>query len=141
MIPTAAGSLPDSTALPVILLVEDHEDTRQMYVAFLSATFDVMSAADATEALNLINSRPPDLVITDVSLPGMDGLELIARLREDPRLQSVPTICLSGYGGEAHQERAREVGCARVVEKPCMPDVLAAIAADVLRVANGSVQS
>ncbi|MEO8075297.1 MAG: response regulator [Acidobacteriota bacterium] len=127
--------------MPVILLVEDHEDTRQMYVEFLSATFDVMSAADATEALNLINSRPPDLVITDVSLPGMDGLELIARLREDSRLQNVPTICLSGYGGEAHQERAREVGCARVVEKPCMPDVLAAIAADVLRVANRSVQS
>jgi CheY-like chemotaxis protein len=142
MILTAASSIPDSAVLPLVLLVEDHDDTRQMYVEFLSFTFDVMSATDAAQALELVRARRPELVITDLSLPGMDGFELIRVLRGDPRLQAVPAICLSGYSGDAHEARAREAGCDRVIEKPCMPDVLASIAADVLRSAgNGSVSS
>ena len=129
-------------ARPVILLVEDHHDTRQMYAEFLSVSFQVLAAADASAALALYETSRPDLLITDLSLPGMDGFELVALIRKDAGLSRIPIICLSGYGGHAHEVRAREAGCDRILQKPCMPDALAEIALEVLLdVRNRSVQS
>lgn len=110
-----------------VLLVEDHADTRQMYAEFLGIDFDVATAADGEEALRLMRERAPDVMVTDLSLPGMDGFELIARVRADAALKWIPIICLSGYGGHEHEQRARAAGCNRILQKPCMPDELAAI--------------
>ena len=109
----------------LVLLVEDHDDTRQMYAEYLGETLTVVEAADGQVALDLLRREPPDLLITDLSLPGLDGFELITRVRQDAGLARLPIICLSGYGGHAHDERAREAGCDRILQKPCMPDVLA----------------
>jgi CheY-like chemotaxis protein len=114
------------------VLVEDHQDTRQMYAEFLSASFEVLPAADGLQAVDIMRTARPDLLITDLSLPGMDGFELVARIRKDPRLGRIPIICLSGYGGHAHEQRAREAGCDRILQKPCMPDALSEIALEVL---------
>jgi CheY-like chemotaxis protein len=113
-----------------VLLVEDHADTRQMYAEFLGIEFEVLTAADGVQAFSLMRAHAPDLIVTDLSLPGMDGFELIARVRNDPRLRSIPIICLSGYGGTEHDERARAAGCNRILQKPCMPDELAAVVSD-----------
>ena len=130
---------PKPENLPVLLLVEDHRDTRQMYVAFLSSSFDIMEAADAEQALQLAGQRRPDLVITDLSLPGMDGFELIAKIRSETATRHVPVISLSGYGGHIHEERARAAGCDRILQKPCLPDTLAQVALELLRdTAGGS---
>lgn len=118
--------------LPLILLVEDHQDTRQMYAEFLAGAFDVATAPDGTEALDLMRVNPPDLLITDLSLPGLDGFALIALIRQDAALSMIPIICLSGYGGHAYEERAREAGCDRLLQKPCMPDALADVATELL---------
>jgi CheY-like chemotaxis protein len=114
------------------VLVEDHQDTRQMYAEFLSASFEVLPAADGLQAVDIMRTARPDLLITDLSLPGIDGFELVARIRKDPRLGRIPIICLSGYGGHAHEQRAREAGCDRILQKPCMPDALSEIALEVL---------
>ena len=119
-------------SLPHIVLVEDHADTRQMYAEFLSLSFEVLQASDGREALALMRERAPALVITDLSLPGMDGFELIRLMRDDDRLRSVPVICLSGYGGHAHEQRAREVGCDHILQKPYLPDALATLAESVV---------
>ena len=119
--------------IPVLLLVEDHRDTRQMYVAYLSSSFDVMEAADAEQALQLVQQRRPDLIITDLSLPGIDGFEFIIRIRNDAAIAHVPVISLSGYGGEAHEQRARQAGCDRILQKPCLPDALGQAALELLR--------
>jgi CheY-like chemotaxis protein len=119
-------------SLPVVLLVEDHRDTRQMYAEFLAAFFTVVQAADGEEALRLVKERPPDLIITDLSLPGIDGFELITRIRSDPKTRRVPVISLSGYGGYTHQQQALQAGCDRVLEKPCLPDALADVALKLL---------
>jgi len=119
-------------ALPLILLVEDHQDTRQMYAEFLAGTFDVATAPDGTKALDLMRTRRPDLLITDLSLPGIDGFTLVALIRKDAELSMIPVICLSGYGGHAYEQRAHEAGCDRLLLKPCMPDALAAVAAELL---------
>ena len=93
--------------LPSILLVEDHQDTRQMYAEFLASLFDVATAADGEEALGLMRGHRPDLLITDLSLPGIDGFALIARMRQDAALGTVPIICLSGTGRHARAAGAR----------------------------------
>jgi two-component system, chemotaxis family, CheB/CheR fusion protein len=111
--------------MAVILLVEDHADTRAMYAEFLRPTFEVAEAADAERALDMMAERVPDLVITDLSLPGLDGFELIGKMRAVPALAAVPVICLSGFGGHAHELRAHEAGCDRILQKPCLPDELA----------------
>lgn len=115
-----------------ILLVEDHDDTRQMYAEFLAMAFDVTTAADAEEALRIMHDQAPDVLVTDLSLPGMDGFELIAKVRSDAAFQLIPVICLSGYGGYEHEQRARAAGSDRILQKPCMPDELAAIVSEAL---------
>lgn len=126
---------------PVVLLVEDHEDTRQMYAEFLRASFEVETAADAQAALVVLRRRRPDLVVTDLSLPGMDGFDLIAALRTDPALADIPAICLSGFGGNTHEHRARTVGCDRLLQKPCMPDALTDAIFALLRAPGRSSRS
>jgi CheY-like chemotaxis protein len=119
--------------VPRVILVEDHADTRLMYAEFLSSEFEVVQAGDGEEALRAMHAQAPDLVITDLTLPGVNGFELVARMRADPALAAVPVICLSGYGGSVQEDRARQVGCDRLIEKPCLPDTLAEAALDVLR--------
>ena len=118
--------------VPRVLLVEDHSDTRQMYAEFLGIQFEVITAVDGEDALRTLGIHVPDVIVTDLSLPGIDGFELVARVRADPTLQSIPIICLSGYGGYEHEDRARAAGCDRLLQKPCMPDELAAIVSDVI---------
>jgi CheY-like chemotaxis protein len=121
----------DANARLLILIVEDHADTRQMYAEFLSTSFDVLEAADGHQALTVLQERVPAVVITDYSLPGIDGFELIRRMRNNDSTANVPVICLSGYAGHTHEQRAREVGCDRILEKPCLPDVLAETAREM----------
>ena len=117
---------------PVVLLVEDHQDSRQMYAEFMGSNYEVLEAGTGTEALQLMSDRTPHVVVTDVSLPDIDGFELIERMRRDSRLAAVPVICLSGYGGHAHEERAKELQCERLLQKPCLPDTLTHAVAAVL---------
>jgi CheY-like chemotaxis protein len=129
----SAMSMAKPHPLPLVLLVEDHVDTRQMYAEFLGDSFNVVQAGDGIQGLELVRTLHPDIVITDLSLPGMDGFELIAQVRRDPAMAAVPIICLSGYGGHAHERRATAAGCNRVLQKPCMPDDLARATTELLR--------
>ncbi len=133
----STGSSERQDERPVVLLVEDHTDTRQMYAEFLGSMFRMVEAADGQEALRSIRATPPDVVVTDLSLPGIDGFQLIAQVRADPAFRSIPIVCLSGYGGEAHDARARAAGCDRILLKPCLPDALAEVVAGVLRECRG----
>jgi CheY-like chemotaxis protein len=125
----------------VVLLVEDHQDTRQMYAEFMGTRYEILEAANATEAVRQMSQRRPDVLVTDLSLPDFDGFELVTRMRAQPGLEGVPVICLSGYGGHAHEERAREVGCDRLLQKPCLPDTLADVVADVLNASGRRIQN
>jgi CheY-like chemotaxis protein len=108
-----------------VLLVEDHEDSRQMYAEFLRLQFHVVEAVDGLGALELMQQTAPDIVVTDLALPRMDGFELVQRMRADERLRNVPVIALSGFSGAEFESRARAVGSDVVLQKPCLPDELA----------------
>ena len=117
-----------------VLLVEDHVDSRAMYAEFLRLDFNVVEAGDGVAALELMQQACPDVVVTDLALPRMDGFALIKRIREDDRLRHVPVIALSGYSGIEHEDRARQAGSDLVLMKPCLPETLAkAVASATIR--------
>lgn len=108
-----------------VLLVEDHADSRLMYVEFLTDQFEVFEAADGVAALEVLAGNVPDVLVTDLALPRMDGFALIERVRTDPRLADMSIIALSGYSAGEHEQRARALGAERVLQKPCLPEELA----------------
>lgn len=76
----------------------------------------VVTAENGLRALDLIRRAPPSVIVTDVDMPGMNGLELCREIRADAALRAIPIVVVTG-GGE--QDRAVEAGCHAVLEKPC----------------------
>mgnify|MGYP001575250855 FL=1 len=85
----------------------------------------VIEAATAGNALELAQATPPDFVITDIQMPGGDGIELCRTLRSDPALSRVRIVVVSGMAA-AQRAAAVAAGCDAVLEKPCPPAVLVA---------------
>jgi len=103
---------------PHVLLVEDDRDTREMYSFYLSYSgLHVTEARTGRRALERVREQPPDVVVTDIAMPEMDGLELSRRLRAEEPTHDVPIIAVSGQASE----RARQAGADIVLEKPCEP--------------------
>ena len=124
---------PPESSPATVLLVEDHVDSRQMYAEFLRSQFTVVEADDGVGALQLMQQNRPDIVVTDLALPRMDGFELMQRMRADERLRDVPVIALSGFTGAEYETRAREAGSHLVLQKPCLPDELARAVVEAAR--------
>lgn len=124
---------PRESSPATVLLVEDHVDSRQMYAEFLRSQFTVVEADDGVGALQLMQQNRPDIVVTDLALPRMDGFELMQRMRADERLRDVPVIALSGFTGVEYEARAREAGSNLVLQKPCLPDELARAVVEAAR--------
>ncbi len=112
---------------PLVLLAEDDADTRAMYAAFLGFSgLEVMQAEDGWRALEAARRTPPDVVVTDIAMPRMDGVELCRHLRQEAPTHDVPVIMVSALALATVHESAARAGCAEVLIKPCFPDVLLA---------------
>ena len=117
-------------ARPRVLVAEDHEDTRFMLRVFLEARgFDVVEAANGEEALGLIESARPDLVLLDGSLPRLDGVGVTSRIRSHDSPRRVPVIFLSGHAEPRARSAAFEAGCDDYLTKPVELDRLCSLLA------------
>ena len=101
-----------------ILLVDDNADMRDYLKRLLSERWQVETAANGAIALNLIQKQLPDLVLTDVMMPEMDGFQLLKTLRSDPITQSIPIILLSARAGEEATVEGLEAGADDYLIKP-----------------------
>ena len=112
---------------PMVLLVEDDRDGRLLFAEWLSAAnFRVEQAHNGLQALERARDLVPDIILTDLNIPGIDGYELTRRLKRDPRTSSIPVLAVTGYAPFTQDPaRAERAGCAAVLIKPCDPDVLA----------------
>ena len=111
-----------------ILVVDDDESIRELLRLHLSsAGYEVQVAEDAIAAGYLVLKGPPDLIITDVSMPHMDGFEFVAALRADSSLPRIPVIFLTSV--EDGDARGRELGAAGYVTKPVRADRLLSLVA------------
>ncbi|HEX7181781.1 MAG TPA: ATP-binding protein [Thermoanaerobaculia bacterium] len=125
----AAGerARPGASALK-ILIVEDNVDSADMLSVMLKlGGHEVRTAHDGPAALEAARSFQPQAVLCDIGLPGMNGYEVAARLRERPEFERTPLIALTGYGQEEARRRAREAGFDHHIVKPVEPDALAAL--------------
>ena len=109
-----------------VLLAEDHADTRMFYAEVFRDSFDVIEAGRGDQALQLAREQRPSLIITDLSLPGITGIELAKALKQDKATAGIPIICLSGYADDATSEAVAASGIDRMILKPCLPDDLLA---------------
>jgi two-component system, cell cycle response regulator DivK len=115
----------DPTPAPLVLVVDDFPDNRQMYAEFLAFSgLRVAEAENGHEALEKAAALLPDLIVMDLSLPGMDGWEATRRIKSDPRTKGILVMALTGHALAGHSKGAIDAGCDAFVTKPCLPDRL-----------------
>jgi DNA-binding response OmpR family regulator len=110
-----------------VLIVEDDPNALSGYVEFLTAAgFEPTGVPNGADALPIALGNPPAAVVTDITLPGMNGFELAAALREDSRTRSIPIIGLTAHWAVDVHTRARDVAMQVILSKPCIPAHLVA---------------
>jgi len=117
-----------------ILVVDDEEDIRELVELNLSREgFKVIGAETGEQALKTAQSQQPDLIVLDLMLPGMDGLEVCRRIKADPKTRQIPVVMLTAKGEEADIVTGLELGAEDYITKPFSGKVLAARIRRVLR--------
>ena len=116
-----------------VLIIEDNPANMRLAVFLLeSAGHSVLGATDAEAGLTLAREEHPDLILMDIQLPGMDGLEATALLKRDKATRAIPVIALTALAMKGDEERIRAAGCDGYIAKPIRyQEVLATIAAQL----------
>ena len=113
-----------------ILIVEDNARNMRLFSMILKAAgYIPLEAADGNEALVKAVQEHPDLILMDVQLPGLSGLEVAVRLRQMPGFERVPIIAISAYAMKGDRERIIEAGCDTYLSKPINTRELSAVVA------------
>ncbi len=110
------------TPRPRIAVVEDNADNRLLVSALLGERYDVQEFTSGTDALAGLPADPPDLVLLDVSLPGMDGIEVLQHLRATPMGLGLPVIALTAHAMRGDRERLLAAGFDDYVSKPIVDE-------------------
>ena len=105
-----------------IALVEDNADNRLLVQVILGDLFDVTSYENGPEALEGFTTNQPDLVLLDVSLPQMDGYEVVRRIREDGTMRDIPVIALTAHAMAGDREKCLQAGFDDYVTKPILDE-------------------
>ncbi|NOY80609.1 MAG: response regulator transcription factor [Kiritimatiellaeota bacterium] len=122
---------------PTILVVDDERDIRDLVSYHLTRSgFMVVTAADGERALEVVRETVPDLIVLDLMLPGMDGLDVCRLLRRDPRTSHVPVVMLTARDDETDVVTGLELGANDYVAKPFSPRILVARVRAALRSAH-----
>lgn len=116
-----------SESAPLVLVVDDMVDGREICAEYLSFRgYRVATAADGHEALAKAFELLPQVILMDLSLPGIDGWEATRRLKRDERTRGIPVIALTAHALPSYRDEALAAGCDAVVTKPCLPKELEA---------------
>jgi two-component system alkaline phosphatase synthesis response regulator PhoP len=110
-----------------ILVVDDDRDMLTLNQLTLQrAGWEILAAQDGQQALDLADKQPPDLILLDLMMPGMDGYEVCRRLRADPRFANIPIIALTAVPAGAGHLAALDAGMTAIITKPIRPPDLVA---------------
>ena len=130
MSPQAMPGTPPAAA-PTVLVVDDVDDARDLVSRLLErAGYVAVTAEDGEAALVAIDAANPDLVLLDLTMPGLDGLEVLRRLREDPRHRALPVVMYTAVGDLRTVAEARRLGAADYLVKGTVgvADLIACVA-------------
>jgi two-component system chemotaxis response regulator CheY len=125
-----------ATALLDVLIVDDSAAIRKILQRLLRQTDlqfgEIEEAGDGTEAVAILENRSFGLILSDINMPQMDGLQLLARIKEMPHLKNVPVIMITTEGGQGKVMEAVQLGAAGYVRKPFTADQIKEKLAGVL---------
>src|SRR5512137_2022755 len=109
-----------------VMIVEDSPTTRSMLISAIEdlGDYTVVEAANGFEALKKLPEFPPDLLITDINMPDINGLEVVRFVKENPRYRLIPVIIVTTEGRDVDRERGMKLGADRYVIKPFKSDEL-----------------
>jgi DNA-binding response OmpR family regulator len=117
----------------LILVADDDPDIVALVSAVLRrAVFDVVEASDGAEALELLRTRRPQLAVLDISMPKLDGMEVLRFMRAEPESSAVPVVLLSARAQEADVRDGYAQGASKYVRKPFSPRELVAVVRELL---------
>src|SRR5947209_3402192 len=114
----------EATLLPILVVDDSVETVELLQMLFTRRGYDVTGACSASEAVERAREKAPGLIISDISMPGVDGYTLLAELRRMPGLERVPAIALTGHAMDEDRARALAAGFAVHIAKPVDPDEL-----------------
>ena len=110
--------------MKTIAVVEDNADNRLLLQAILDGLYQVVEYENGVDALAGLSAALPDLVLLDISLPGMDGNEILARIRADDRLRRLPVIALTAHAMAGDREKYLAAGFNDYITKPIVDETL-----------------
>lgn len=110
--------------MTTIAVVEDNADNRLLLQAILEGLYDLVEYENGTDALAGLAASLPDLVLLDISLPGMDGNEILARIRADARLRRLPVIALTAHAMSGDREKYLAAGFNDYITKPIVDETI-----------------
>jgi two-component system, cell cycle response regulator DivK len=120
--PADSGRLPRAPSggpRKKVLIVEDNELNMKLFQDLLEAHgYDTLPTSNGLEALSLARTHRPDLILMDIQLPEVSGLEVTRRLKDDPELKSIPVIAVTAFAMKGDEEKIREGGCEEYIAKP-----------------------
>lgn len=123
----------------MILLVEDNEDNQEIYRIILAHHgYQILQAWDGEAGVRMAREHHPDLILMDLTMPVVDGLEATRRLKADPATAGIPIIALTAHAMQEDQAAAAEAGCVAFLAKPAEPRRVADEVGRVLALARSS---
>src|SRR6185436_58161 len=125
-----------------ILIVDDNEQNLKVArIALESESFDVRTAGDGEQALHVAQTVRPRLILMDIQLPGLDGLEVTQRLKAEPATRDIVVVAMTAYAMKGDREKALAAGCDGYISKPLDPILLPAQVAGYLDDRSGSARA
>lgn len=115
-----------------ILVVDDTPENIDILVGILGGSYKVKAALNGEKALKNASKRPPDLILLDIMMPGMDGYEVYERLKAEPATVDIPVVFVTGKSEDAEQEKGMAMGAKGYLTKPVDPDKVVAMVNEVL---------
>jgi two-component system cell cycle response regulator DivK len=103
---------------PILIVDDNPSNLKLLRVLLMAEGFEVRASKDASSCLDALQDFRPALILTDIQMPGMDGLELTRRLKSKPETMDIPVVAITAYAMSGDQQKAEEAGCDAYVSKP-----------------------
>ncbi|MGC3944662.1 MAG: two-component regulator propeller domain-containing protein [Chryseolinea sp.] len=117
----------------VVLIIEDDEEIRGFIKEYVSDTYRVLEAENGTDGLEIAQTQHPDLIISDIMMPGIEGIEVCRQLKQNVRTSHIPVILLTARTSLQHQKEGIETGADAYMTKPFSPEILSLTISNLLR--------
>jgi len=118
-VPPYAGQQGDLRLAKIVLIVEDNELNMKLFHDLLEAHgYDIVGTRDGVEVLDLARAHRPDLILMDIQLPTVSGLEVTKWIKNDPELHGIPVVAVTAFAMRGDEERILQGGCEAYLSKP-----------------------